>query len=111
MVSRPSVGAASAVSITAAMSATSIVTIESVRISVPRGSPSSSARCSARSTTPKAHQAMTAISQRKSAADRIAEPRSDSQSSPYTRNATTVPHAISSRATSSAFSLIVVPAG
>ena len=82
MVSRPSVGAASAVSITAAISATSIVTIESVRISVPSGSPSSSARCSARSTTPKAHHAMMASSHRKSAADLMNDPRSESQSSP-----------------------------
>jgi hypothetical protein len=56
------------------------------------------------------HHAMIASSHRNSPADLITDPRSDSQRSPYTRKATTVIHAISKRARSSAFSLIMVPA-
>jgi hypothetical protein len=64
MVSRPSVGAVE-VSITALISATSMMTIASVRMSVPRTSPSSSASSSASWTTPNADQTMTARSQAK----------------------------------------------
>jgi hypothetical protein len=107
IVSRPSVGAAPAVSITVAIRATSMITMESVKISVPRGSPRSSARCSACSTTPKAHHIMIASSQVKNAADLLIDPRSLSQAPPKRRKAIMVTQAADNRADVSASCLII----
>ena len=91
-------GFASPPSITALISPTSIVTIESVRIRVPSGSPSASARCSARSITPNAHQNITKMTHVNVRPASQSGPGSQESPRPSASAAATVPHARTSRA-------------
>src|SRR3954471_20837988 len=93
IVSRPTVGDPPPPSITALISITSITTIESVRMSVPSGSPSISARWSASVTTPNAHHRIAPRIQtnRSASSGPFSSTDFDSRSPPNSANATTVP--------------------
>ena len=92
IVSRPTVGA-SPPSITALISITSTATIENVRISVPNGSPSISARWSAATITPNAHHRITPRIQMNSSPPigTLSRLAFDSSESPKNAKAPTVP--------------------
>ncbi len=86
MVSRANVGLFSPVSMTAEIIITSMPMTESVSTSVPRGSPSLTARLSAWCTTAKAELMMTAKSQTSMKTNHSGFERSESQPLPKSRN-------------------------